>query len=249
MFSLTSLEPIETSFPLQGECAVNLTIVNNLLKPVTVSSIGVAVVKSESSDLLNQSHSSSSSFKRKHSRDASFSARSRHSSTSSAQEVDIYGPDTVPPSAAPAELDMATQWERTVNQTVVSTSVVCKTPLKRLNSGQDLLKDRDMVKADYSQAMVSGETVLQPGENNVVLTGSVSNEQFFRVRILQALPLELFSHPFVSGAIFLFVHPICSCWQCSFCSSFVSFCVCFVSCEDAQTAWNIFRSKRRELIV
>ena len=89
--------------------------------------------------------------------------------------MDIYGPETVPPSAAPAEPDMAAQWERTVNQTVLSTSVVCKTPLKRLNSGPDLWKDKDILKVGYNQAVAGGEIVLQPGENHLVLTGTVSH--------------------------------------------------------------------------
>ena len=151
---------------------------NNLLEPITIDSSKVALNNIESADPLNQSHNSTSSltsFKRKHSRESSFSLRSRHSSASSAQEVDIYGPETVPPSAAPAELDMAAQWERTVNQTVLSTSVVCKTPLKRLNSGPDLWKDKEILKVDYNQAVVGGEIVLQPGENHLVLTGTVSH--------------------------------------------------------------------------
>ena len=176
VFSITSMEPAESSFPLQGDCLVNLTVVNNLPEPIAINSVRVALVNTEAFDPLNQSHnstSSTSSFKRKHSRESSFSTRSRHSSTSSAQEIDIYGPDTVPPSAAPAELDMAAQWERTVNQTVLSTSVVCKTPLKRLKSGDDLWKDKEALKVDYNQAVVCGEIVLQPGENHLVLTGSV----------------------------------------------------------------------------
>ena len=151
---------------------------NNLLEPITIDSSKVALNNIESADPLNQSHNSTSSltsFKRKHSRESSFSLRSRHSSASSAQEVDIYGPETVPPSAAPAELDMAAQWERTVNQTVLSTSVVCKTPLKRLNSGPDLWKDKEILKVDYNQAVAGDEIVLQPGENHLVLTGTVSH--------------------------------------------------------------------------
>ncbi len=171
MFSITSLQPAERSFPLQGECVVNLTVVNNLLDPVTVNSVKVALATAESSDTLGQSHSSTGSFKRMLSRE---SARSRHASTSSAHEMDIYGPESIPPSAAPAELDMAAQWERTVNQTVLSTSVVCKTPIKRLNSGSDLWKDKDVLKGEYSQAVTCGQVVLQPGENHLVLTGSVS---------------------------------------------------------------------------
>ena len=177
VFSLASIEPAESSFPLQGECIVNLCVVNNLLESIIVNSAKVALINTENSDPLNQSHNSTSSLpslKRMHRRESSFSLRSRHSSTSSAQEIDIYGPDTIPPSAALAELDMAAQWERTVNQTVLSTSIVCKTPLKRLHSSSDLWKDKDILKVDYSQALVCGEVVLHPGENRLVLTGSVS---------------------------------------------------------------------------
>ena len=161
---------------------MNLTVLNNLLDPVSVNSVAAALIGT-GGDLLNQSQSSAGSlttFIRKHSRErklsreSTFSGRSRHSSTSSMAETDIYGPDSVPPSAAPAELEMSAQYERTVNQTVVATSVVCKTPLKRLNSGQELLKDlKEVLKVEYRKTLHHGHIELMPGENTITLQGQV----------------------------------------------------------------------------
>ena len=174
---------------------MNLTVVNNLLDPISVNSIAVALIGT-GADPLNQSQSSAGSlttFIRKHSRerklsrDSTFSGRSRHSSTSSMAEADIYGPDSVPPSAAPAELEMSAQYERTVNQTVVATSVICKTPLKRLNSGQELLKDlKEVLKVEYRKTLNHGHIELIPGENTITLQGQVRLLKYNRIREIRS---------------------------------------------------------------
>jgi len=165
---VTGLTPSIPCFVLSEEIKVELIIHSDLPEPITADTISLSQVqcsKIQSSGLVDETTKVSRSPKKK--------TRYRNPSESSTNDIEKIGQGRTRAIPVPQELDVQPHLEVAGNQVVTSTSVVCKTVFKRTDSGGQLMRDKEMIKDDYTLALQACDVQLLPGTNRVLLKGKL----------------------------------------------------------------------------
>ena len=151
---------------------VTLTLRSNLPDPVHCDHMAISIVYE--SPLLE--HTDPVTERRRRNKSGqSLKRHRRYSSCSSTQGIEFYNHVTESASLTSQKLDLGAQIERKQdNKTITSCGLLCKTPLKRIDSGTKGFKEKEVVKEDFEMAFVAGDLEIVPGENNIELSGKVS---------------------------------------------------------------------------
>ena len=92
---------------------------------------------------------------------------------SSVKSVDPDTPQS--PVSMPIEFEIEPHIEMAPNnKSVMTTSIVSKTVIKRVDSGPNFLREKEAVKEKFDTVVEVSDVLLNPGENKLVLKGVVS---------------------------------------------------------------------------
>ena len=153
IFNICSIAPTHDEFSVHQRCYVTLTLNVQLPRAVTVDAIAISLVQhpdsghdgtdtdsafnSEKDDSVADATPRPTHIppRKRHYSDSSF--KSRHSSCSSTGGVEFFSRSWKPGIPNPSELKLQTKNEYTDNKKgLLTTSIVCKSPVKRLDSGR-----------------------------------------------------------------------------------------------------------------
>ena len=107
-------------------------------------------------------------------RNSSQSSRSRHLSVSSTSGIDFYNHASEAISQQSQALDISEHFEiKADNKTMSQCGVMCRTPLRRMDSGSKSFKELEICKEECELELTATNVDLKPGSNTLQLTGQV----------------------------------------------------------------------------
>jgi hypothetical protein len=97
----------------------------------------------------------------------------RQSSTSSTQGIEFYNHVSETKRKVSQSLDLQVDTKHE-SRAISSCGLVCRSPIRRMDSGPKGLADKELIKEDYERAFIVRNVDLKPGENQFEMTGQVS---------------------------------------------------------------------------
>ncbi len=168
VFCIPDIPPPTKPFIINTDSPIEITITNNLPESIEIQYISMTLTTplSEISSPLEE--------------DSKAKSRSRHSSTSSGNGGDMEGGILCNASTVPLILDLQPHFEVKGDKTIISTGMICRTVLKRMDSGPQFLRERDLKKEESKLHADVRDVTLHPGDNKVVLNVTVSCTVFMK---------------------------------------------------------------------
>ena len=163
-FTITEVAAKSKSVILGEKVEVEVSIINHLLESIETDAISIS--------LIHQAHEAGVSSPE----DERKSGHSRQSSLSSLNSISSPDPlntshDSTGPN--PATVDVQEHFEMRGERVIISSSLVCKSFLKRVDSGPSYFREKEVIKEDFSLCVRADSVTLQPGINTLLLTGTV----------------------------------------------------------------------------
>ena len=185
---VSALTPASSTFVLSGECRINVTLTCDLPQPITCQRITLALTKdyeeifgNSTPQSTDSSISMTSPFKQRHLKRGANShkrIRPRTASETSTNDLEYLSAVTTGmkyQTVAPNVLKMSCRLDKDVNNTVISSSLICQSQIKRNDSSTyGNLREKEQELTNQSEAVRAENIVLQPGDNQLCLTGNVS---------------------------------------------------------------------------
>lgn len=152
-------------------CSVVVTLHSRFPLPVHCEVMAISIVYE--SPLLEHTATDPMTSRRRNVSGQSLKHHRRQSSTSSTQGIEFYNHVSESTRKVSQTLDLGVQTDVKHD----TCGLICRSPLRRMDSGPKGFKEKDLIKEDFEKAFIATDLELKPGENVIELTGHVSSHK------------------------------------------------------------------------